>query len=75
MPIDKTGADLLFQIISHRYESGSIIMTTNRPYKKWPEIFNNDSTLTSAILDRVLHHSQTITLQGTSYRMRAPLED
>ena len=75
LPIDKTGADLLFQIISQRYESGSIVMTTNRPYKKWPEIFNNDSTLTSAILDRVLHHSQTITLTGASYRMRAPLED
>jgi len=75
LPIDKTGADLLFQVISRRYESGSTIITTNKPYKKWPEIFNNDSTLTSAILDRVLHHAQTITIQGGSYRMRTPVED
>jgi len=54
LPIDKTGADLLFQIISHRYEQGSLIITTNRAFKDWPEIFNNDSTLTSALLDRLL---------------------
>ncbi len=48
LPIDKTGADLLFQIISQRYEQGSIIVTSNRVFKKWPEIFNNDSTLTSS---------------------------
>jgi DNA replication protein DnaC len=70
LPIDKTGADLLFQVISHRYETASTIFTTNKPYKKWPEIFNNDSTMTSAILDRVLHHSITITIQGKSYRMK-----
>ena len=49
--VDKTGADLLFQIISHRYERGATIITSNRVYKKWPEIFNNDSTLTSARRD------------------------
>lgn len=70
LPIDKTGADLLFQVISQRYERGSIIMTTNRPYKQWPEIFNNDATLTSAILDRLLHHAETVVIQGRSYRMR-----
>ena len=43
LPIDKIGADLLFQIISHRYEQGSLIITTNRAFKDWPEIFNNDS--------------------------------
>ena len=58
LPIDKTGADLLFQIISQRYEHGSTIITTNRVYKKWAEIFNNDSTLTSAVLDRLLHHAK-----------------
>ena len=46
LPIDKTGADLLFQIISQRYERGSIAITTNRVYKHWPEIFNYDVTLT-----------------------------
>jgi DNA replication protein DnaC len=59
LPIDKTGADLLFQIISHRYERASTIITSNRIYKKWPEVFNNDSTLTSSLLDRLLHHAES----------------
>lgn len=70
LPIDKLGADLLFQIISQRYERGSIIITSNRAFKKWPEIFNNDSTLTSAILDRLLHHAETMLIEGKSYRMK-----
>lgn len=74
LPIDKTGADLLFQIISHRYEHGSMIITSNRPYKKWAEIFNNDSTLTSALLDRLLHHAETVLIEGSSYRMKDRLE-
>ena len=53
LPIDKIGADLLFQIISQRYERGSIAITTNRVFKHWPEIFNHDATLTSAVLDRL----------------------
>jgi DNA replication protein DnaC len=74
LPIDKTGADLLFQIISHRYESGSLIITTNRAFKDWPEIFNNDSTLTSALLDRLLHHTETVVIEGQSYRMKEIIE-
>jgi DNA replication protein DnaC len=63
LPIDKHGADLLFQVI-----------TSNRAYKHWPEIFNNDSTLTSAILDRLLHHAETLVIEGKSYRMKDQLE-
>jgi len=74
LPIDKHGADLLFQIISQRYERGSIVLTTNKVYKHWPSIFNNDSTLTSAILDRVLHHAETIIIEGKSYRMKDRIE-
>ena len=70
LPIDKTGADLLFQIFSSRYERGSMIITTNRAFKDWSEIFNNDSTLTSAILDRLLHHAEPIVIEGKSYRMK-----
>lgn len=70
LPIDKTGADLLFQIISERYERGSILITTNRVFKDWPQIFNNDSTLTSALLDRLLHHTEAVVIEGDSYRMR-----
>ena len=75
LPIDKTGADLLFQIISRRYEQGSLIITTNRAFKDWPEIFNNDSTLTSALLDRLLHHTETIVIEGKSYRMKETIEN
>ena len=70
LPIDKTGADLLFQIISQRYERGSIAITTNRVFKHWPEIFNHDATLTSAVLDRLLHHAETVTVEGNSFRMK-----
>jgi DNA replication protein DnaC len=70
LPIDKTGADLLFQIISQRYEQGSTIVTSNRAYKHWAEIFNNDATLTSALLDRLLHHAETVLIEGQSYRMK-----
>lgn len=74
LPIDKLGADLLFQIISQRYERGSIIITSNRAFNQWPEIFNNDSTLTSAILDRLLHHAETTLIEGKSYRMKDHIE-
>jgi DNA replication protein DnaC len=70
LPIDKNGADLLFQIISGRYEKGSTVITTNQPYKNWARIFNNDATITSAVLDRLLHHAETIVMEGKSYRMK-----
>jgi DNA replication protein DnaC len=70
LPIDKFGADGLFQVISQRYERGSTVITTNRAFKHWPEIFNNDSTLTSALLDRLLHHAESLVIEGRSYRMR-----
>jgi len=74
LPIDKAGADLLFQVISLRYEQGSILITSNRAYKEWPKIFNNDSTLTSAILDRLLHHAETVIIEGKSFRMKGKIE-
>jgi len=70
LPIDQRGADLLFQVISARYERGSIILTTNKAFKQWPSIFNGDSTITSAVLDRLLHHGHTVVLEGSSYRMK-----
>src|SRR5262249_22186008 len=70
LPIDQHGADLLFQVISQRYERGSIVLTTNKPFKQWASIFNNDSTIASAVLDRLLHHSETILIEGTSFRMK-----
>jgi DNA replication protein DnaC len=75
LPIDKHGADLLFQIISQRYERAPIVITTNRAYKHWAQIFNNDSTLTSAILDRVMHHVDTVVIEGKSFRMKDAVEE
>jgi DNA replication protein DnaC len=74
LPIDKHGADLLFQVISQRYERGPIVITSNRAYKHWSEIFNNDTTLTSALLDRLLHHAETVLIEGKSYRMKDRIE-
>ncbi len=70
LPIDHKGADLLFQVISQRYERGSIALTTNKPFKQWSSIFNNDSTIASAVLDRLLHHADTIVIEGSSFRMK-----
>lgn len=74
LPIDKHGADLLFQVISCRYEKASIVISSNRAYKDWPTIFNNDATLTSAILDRLLHHAETVVIEGKSYRMKEQID-
>lgn len=75
IPIDKHGADLLFQVISQRYERGSMILTSNKAYKDWSGVFNNDNAVTSAILDRLLHHGQTITITGSSYRMGKKIQE
>ena len=74
LPIDQRGADLLFQVISQRYERGSIVITSNKAFKQWPSIFNGDSTITSAVLDRLLHHAETVIIEGSSYRMKDRIE-
>jgi DNA replication protein DnaC len=70
LPLDKAGADLLFQLVSQRYERGSIVLTTNKAFKQWPTIFNNDAGITAAILDRLLHCGETVVLEGKSFRMK-----
>jgi DNA replication protein DnaC len=75
LPVDKHGADLLFQIISGRYERAPTVINTNRTYKHWAQIFNNDSTLTSAILDRIMHHVDTVIIEGKSFRMKDKVEE
>ena len=65
---------MLFQIISQRYERAPIVITTNGAYKNWVKIFNNDSTLTSAILDRVLHHADTVVIEGRSFRTKDEID-
>lgn len=69
MPIDTDSANLFFQLIARRYEKNSTIITTNTPFSKWGEIFGSP-TLANAILDRLLHHSSVISIQGQSYRLK-----
>jgi len=70
LPIDKRGADLLFQVVAARYEVGSIVITTNRPFREWGKLFDVDNTLATALIDRLMHHGEGIVIQGDSYRMR-----
>jgi len=70
LPIDKHGADLLFQIVAARYEVGSIVITTNRPFREWGKIFDVDNTLATALIDRLMHHGEGIVIQRDSYRMK-----
>ena len=69
LPMDMEASNLLFQLISKRYEKKSTIITSNKPLNKWHEIFG-DAVLANAILDRLLHHSKVITINGPSYRTK-----
>jgi DNA replication protein DnaC len=70
LPIDKRGADLLFQVVAARYETGSIVLTTNRPFREWGALFDVDNTLATALIDRLMHHGEAIVIQGPSFRMK-----
>ena len=71
LPIDKQGADLLFQVISERYQrSASIVLTSNLVFSQWPAIFNHEATTTAAVLDRLLHRAEVIEIHGRSFRTR-----
>ena len=74
LPLDKEGSDLFFQLISRRYEQGSIVLTTNKPFRDWGQIFN-DNTVASAILDRLVHHCLLARIGGNSYRLRGQKEN
>ena len=69
LPFDKQGANLFFQLISNRYEKNSTIITSNKNFGDWGEIFG-DNVIASAILDRLLHHSTVINIKGESYRLK-----
>lgn len=70
LPIDKRGADLLFQVVAARYERGSIVISTNRVFRDWGAIFDKDNTLATAMIDRLMHHGEPIVIQGDSYRTK-----
>jgi DNA replication protein DnaC len=66
---DSNAADLLFEVINRRYEAGSIVMTTNRAFADWNQVFPNAACI-STLLDRLLHHADVAVIEGQSYRVR-----
>ena len=70
LPFEPNAAHLFFQLVSRRYERGSLLITSNRPVGDWGTVFG-DTVVATAILDRLLHHSHVITIRGDSYRLRA----
>jgi DNA replication protein DnaC len=70
LPIDKRGADLMFQVVAARYETGSIVISSNRVFKQWGQIFDVDNTLATAMIDRLMHHGEAILIEGDSYRTK-----
>lgn len=70
LPLDRAAAHELFQIIAKRYESGSIIVTSNLNFGQWDQTLGGDSALAAALLDRLLHHAHVIPLQGESWRLK-----
>lgn len=73
LPVPKDGANFLFQVVSKRYEIGSIILTSNKSFTQWGEVLG-DNVIASAILDRLLHHSTVFNIRGGSYRLREKKE-
>ena len=69
VPLSKSGAELLFEVISHCYERASIIITSNLPFDEWTEVFGSER-LTGALLDRLTHHVHILEMNGESYRLK-----
>lgn len=69
LPLNRNDANLVFQIIARRYEKGSVIITSNKAFSEWGQVFTDD-VLATAILDRFLHHCEVITINGPSWRMK-----
>jgi DNA replication protein DnaC len=70
LPMDSRQANLFFQLVSARYEVGSVGLSTNKPFDQWGQIFGGDDVIAAAILDRLLHHSHILVTHGPSYRMK-----
>ena len=68
VPLSKTGAELLFEVFSQRYERGSVLVTSNLPFDEWTEVFGSER-LTGALLDRLTHHVHILEMNGESYRL------
>ncbi len=73
LPIDRIGANLVFQLISRRYERGPVVITSNQSFANWGDIFG-DRVIATAILDRLLHHGITVSIRGDSYRLKEKIK-
>ena len=73
VPLSRTGAELLFEAFSQRYERGSILVTANLPFDEWTEVFGSER-LTGALLDRLTHHVHILQMNGDSYRLKRSRE-
>ena len=69
MPLSKTGAELLFEMLSQRYERGSTMVTSNLPFQEWTEVLGSER-LTGALLDRLTHHVHILEMNGDSSRLK-----
>jgi DNA replication protein DnaC len=69
IPFDAEAANLFFQFISSRYERASVIVTSNKPFGRWGEVFG-DATVAAAMIDRLVHHAEVVALKGDSYRLK-----
>lgn len=74
IPFARAAANLFFQVVSRRYELGSIILTSNRAFSGWGEIFGGDVVVAAAMIDRLVHHAEIISLKGSSYRLKGKEE-
>ncbi len=73
VPLSKTGAELLFEVFSQRYERGSTLVTSNLPFDEWTEVFGSER-LTGALLDRLTHHVHILKMNGESFRLNQSRE-
>ncbi|HZP96248.1 MAG TPA: ATP-binding protein [Candidatus Limnocylindria bacterium] len=69
VPFDPQAANLMFHLVSARYERASLVMTSNKPFSAWAEIFG-DEVVATAMVDRLIHHAEILSLKGDSYRLR-----
>jgi DNA replication protein DnaC len=75
VPFDRSGGELLFNLLADRYERKSVLVTSNLAFGEWVKVFAGDEKLTTALLDRIAHHATVITTKGKSYRMRKRATD
>jgi len=74
LPLAPGGPNLMFQLVSARYKRGSLVLTSNKPFRDWGQVFG-DEVIASALLDRLLHHAVVLNIRGASYRLRDRLPD